>query len=95
VTVDRWAPPLVLSFLVGGEPLRIEIGGEFAFRTSGKAHRLDPEGQPFHLAPVLALIGRTVDRAEVSAQGGLQISFSGGYLVEVDEREGIEAWYFG
>jgi hypothetical protein len=95
VTVDRWAPPLVLSFFVGGEPLRVEIGGEFVFRTGTTSHRLDPEGEPSDLAPVLALIGRTVERARVSEQGGLQLSFSGGYLVEVDETKDIEAWYFG
>lgn len=73
--------------------LSVRIEREFTYRTAaGVEHRLDPEGDPVLLGPVLAL-ARAEGREVIAwKSGALDISFADGGSITVGPGDQYEAW---
>ena len=75
--------------------LEVVIEAPFTYRGVGAATTtLDPAYAP-GLAPVLALIGKSVTTLEVCAGGELKITFSDGSRITVARRQDFESWNVG
>ena len=94
VTVDVYAPPLVLWFLYEGPTARVEISGPFDVSINGNLSLLDPAADPGQLAPDLQLVGREVTAATVTEGGDLRLDFSEGATVDVRGDPTSEPWWF-
>lgn len=95
VTIDMYAPPLVLWFLADGPAARVEINVPFRLRIGPDEWSLDPLGELGAVAPVLSLMGRTVIVALARDDGGLYLEFTDDAAIDVEQPEGdIEPWWF-
>ncbi len=95
ITIDRFSPQIVLTFLDDGPPARIEIDVPFRFEDASGSRLLDPGGDRTALAPVLALIGRSVTLAVASEDESLHLEFGDSVTLDIEQPdESIEAWWF-
>src|SRR5688500_15008080 len=70
----------------------IRLAVPFAFHEpDGVQRRLDPD-EPEQLAPLLSLLGRSVERLVVSRRGELQVAFGDGSSLDVAPHPREEAW---
>lgn len=95
VTVDRYAPPVVLWMMYDGGPAaRVEINGPFEWTVGAITTRLDP-GQAADVGPVLACIGGTCTGANETDDGTLILEFDGDRRIQVpSEGDLTEPWWF-
>jgi hypothetical protein len=95
ITIDRYSPLLVLTFMYDGPEARVEIDAPFRFADASGSRLLDPGGDRPASAPVLSLIERTVTLAVANEDGSLHLEFGGGVSIDVAQLDDIiEAWWF-
>lgn len=70
---------------------RIE-GAFFILEGSGLQHRVDPEGDPEQLLPVLKLFQKESVSGSANDDGGLEINFRDGTRVFVPASQQFEPW---
>jgi hypothetical protein len=58
----------------------------------GSETLLTPDGDPMRLAPLLALVHRSVVRADAFRDGHLELELADGYLLSVPAAEDYEPW---
>jgi hypothetical protein len=80
----------------GSTDATIQIAGTFDLQRGRRRRtwRLHPQGDASALAPVLNLLGLTVDRAEALKDGTLVVVFADGSRVSVTPDPDYEAWEF-
>jgi len=93
VSIDSHAPPVVLSFLFGAPPFRIEISGAISLQQQDTTSDIAPGAEPTEFAPLLRLVGQLVTRAEGHYEGPLVLEFSNGDVLRIAEAAG-EPWNF-
>ena len=72
--------------------IELRLGVPFAFRDlDGGSRAVDPEA-PEQLAPLLTLVGRSVDAATISRWGTLGIRFGDGSAIDIEPHDQFEAW---
>ena len=70
----------------------VRIGAAFTLRhADGEARAIDPD-QPEQLAPLLTLVGRSLETITVARRGELALAFSDGTIVTVGPHRRHEAW---
>jgi hypothetical protein len=84
-----WAVSWLITTVAGDVVIR--VAEPFLFGV-GDLVRLDPDGDPRQLAPVLATVRDSVVRVEASVGGRLEIEFGAGAVAIVDSSELYEAW---
>jgi hypothetical protein len=90
VAID-WA--VTLTILVGYSGFEVRIEAEFSLTTpDGQNVTLDPEGNPFGLAPVLGLVRHDVTRIDAFKDGRLEIGLTNGGLLSVPAHDDFEPW---
>lgn len=95
ITIDRYSPLLVLTFLYDGPEARVEIDAPFRFADASGSRLLDPGSDRPALAAVLSLIERTVTLAVAAEDGSLHLEFGGGVSIDVARPDDIsEPWWF-
>lgn len=72
----------------------IIVSGVFEFETAAGAWRLSLEGEAVTLAPVLTILGLTIDYAAARKDGTLELAFSDGSRLSVPPDAAYEAWEF-
>jgi hypothetical protein len=70
----------------------IRISGAFRLHAANGVHELNAEGDKENLAPVLAVVGRSITASQISADGTLDVTLEGDVTVSVPSDEGYEAW---
>jgi hypothetical protein len=71
----------------------VRIEAPFVLRTVASEDEFNPEAPREHLAGALTLFGKTIDRAEYSDHGTLEIVFTDGVtLHQAGSGDGYEAW---
>lgn len=96
-TVTQWCINHVFTIVLlheGGAEATILISAVFDFQTADGSWRLNPEGNAAGLAPVLALLGLTVEHAEAFKDGTLEVAFGDGSHLRVPPDTAFEAWEF-
>ncbi len=72
--------------------IELRLGVPFAFRDlDGRSRVVDPEA-PEQVAPLLTLVGRSVDAAMISRSGALAIRFGDGSTIDIEPHDQFEAW---
>ena len=70
----------------------IRLAVPFTFREpDGVMRRLDPD-EPEQLAPLLSLLGRSIELLVVTRSGGLELAFGDGSSLECAAHARSEAW---
>jgi hypothetical protein len=84
------------GFLVDGgtgDILRLYLEGEFTFNRADGAATFGTRDQvPIDYAPLLGLMGVTVNGVEISTNGDLRIEFASGDEIQVAPDPNYEAW---
>jgi hypothetical protein len=70
----------------------IRVDAPAMFSGDGGDHQVLVEEEPRSVAPVLALLHRTIAAGSIRATGGLQLAFRGGWSLEVEPAEHFVAW---
>jgi hypothetical protein len=70
----------------------IRITGVFRLHAPDGTHDLNVEGANEALAPVLAVVGRSVTASSVSSEGTLNLTVEGGLTLCVPSDPQYEAW---
>lgn len=106
---DRWVLPaaefnvkrcciddaLTIDFSHGdASEAMLFVSGPFELQTSGGSVLLRPAGDAASMAPVLSLLGLSVDRAEALKVGTLEVAFGDGSRLRIPPDERFEAWEF-
>jgi len=79
---------VTLSLHAGGRQATLRIDG--AGTLDGSA--FDPDTDPASVAPLLALVHRRIDAAELGEDGALRLVFSGGARLAVLPNEHAVSW---
>ena len=70
----------------------IRLGVPFTFHEpDGMQRTLDPD-EPEQLAPLLSLLGRSIELLIVTRQGGLRLAFGDGSSLEAGAHPRVAAW---
>jgi hypothetical protein len=71
----------------------VRIEAPFVLRTAAGEDEFEPEAPREHLAGALTLFGKTIEHAEYSDHGTLEIVFTDGVtLYQAGSGDGYEAW---
>ena len=92
ITIDAYAPHLVLHFLSDAAPQRIEIGAPFVLEHDGAGQRFEIEGAPSLLGAAAAVVGRKLLAAGIDDSGALSLKFDGQMAIRVN-NVGVEPWW--
>lgn len=72
--------------------LEVRVSVPFLLGEAGMATRAIDPGEPEELAPLLTLVGRTLDALRVTRTGAMTILFSDGTEIEVASHDRYEAF---
>jgi hypothetical protein len=90
MTFDAYA--MMLDFREDGPYARLRILSSFELAGTDGNQVLDPERGGSALHPALALLGRRLLGASISASGDLRLRFRGGLSVHVPPHAKYDAW---
>jgi hypothetical protein len=93
--VSRVAIDWAVSLTVEADSAKFEIRIESEFHLTtpeGQSITLNPEGNPFGLAPILGLVRHDVTRVDAFKDGRLEVGFANEALLSVAESDDFEPW---
>ncbi|MGW6916211.1 DUF6188 family protein [Kitasatospora sp. NPDC054939] len=83
---------LDITLATPGGPVTVRVGHEFRFAAPSEVEHFYPALSFAPTAPLLDLVGRTVETARVTMAGGLELAFTGGGRLSVPPHAQLGPW---